>query len=111
MVCYVLLVSRIQIEGDQTFFLPTGIQEKGFCGAVSRSGGTGNPSTIIGTPINFKKVMVNTPSSITFTVVATSNVTGGPSADYISRFGFIFVIANSAASQYSWWGAYTTVGN
>lgn len=92
-------------------FLPSGIQERGFCGAVSRSGGTGNPSTIIGTPANFKKVMSNTPSSITFTAAASSNVTTGPTADYISRFGFIFVMANSAASQYSWWGTYQTVGN
>lgn len=87
-------------------FLPTGIQEKGYCSAESVAG-----PVRAGTGVNFKKIMVNTPSSITFSSIATSGVTSGPTALNISRFGFGFQIQNSGSGIYNWYGTYQTVGN
>ena len=108
MVCYALSASRIQIEGDQTFFLPTGIQEKGYVGTGQQaSGGAGNISAM---GVNFKKTMVNTPSSITFTAITSTNISSGPTAQDINRFGFYMTVTCSA-TPFKWSGTYVTVGN
>lgn len=88
-------------------FLPTGIQEKGYCGATGISGGQG------GMGINFKKIMVNAPSSLTLTV-AYDDGSGGtktPTAVGITRFGFFLTVTSSAGITYARGYTYQTVGN
>lgn len=101
------------IEGDlinfipqQMEFLPTGIQEKGYCSAESVAG-----PVRAGTAVNFRTKMSNTPSSVSFSSIATTGVTSGPSALNINRFGFGFQIQNSGSGIYNWYGTYQTVGN
>ena len=92
-------------------FLPTGVQEKGYCGAETRSSNSPNAATILGVGVKFTRVMSITPSSITLTAVTNSGLTSGPIAAEISRFGFFIDFNNSGASIYRWSGYYTTVGN
>jgi hypothetical protein len=101
-----VLTSVLHLVPQEMQFLPTGIQEKGYCSAESVAG-----PVRAGTGVNFKKIMVNTPSSITFSSIATSGVTSGPTALNISRFGFGFQIQNSGSGIYNWYGTYQTVGN
>jgi hypothetical protein len=92
-------------------FLPTGIQEKGYVAAGEYAQLGQIVQVSVG--VNFKKVMVNTPSSITLTSTATQYA-GTPTANNITRFGFRFFVAESAnpGGQQTWWaGTYQTVGN
>ena len=88
-------------------FLPTGIQEKGYCGTTGIAGGQA------GHGVNFKKIMVNTPSSITLTQVYTDGLgtTNAPTAVGITRFGFEFNQTASVATTYIRGYTYQTVGN
>lgn len=88
-------------------FLPTGIQEKGYCGTTGISGGQA------GHGVNFKKIMVNTPSSITLTQVYTDGLgtTNAPTANGISRFGFTLIQTASVATTYIRGYTYQTNGN
>lgn len=92
-------------------FLPTGVQEKGYCGAETRSSNSPNAATIMGVGVNFRRVMSTIPSSITLTAVTNSGLTSGPIAGEISRFGFFIDFNNSGVGLYRWSGYYTTVGN
>ena len=107
-VCYALSTTRIHIEGDQTFFLPTGIQEKGYCGmGVYTDGSFGKTYTSVH---NFVKKMVNTPSSLTLTVVNQAYIDSVTAAS-ITRFGFRLDIVPIAVGRSFWEGTYVTVGN
>ena len=98
----------------QMEFLPTGMQEKGFIGATCKAVNSlsGNPGNSTGVGISFKKIMSSTPSSITFSSTNTAGVTSGPTASYITRFGFSMEIDRySGDGLYYWYGTYQTVGN
>lgn len=103
--------NSLRFEPQQMEFLPTGIQEKGY---VSVGGYAQTGQLVeVSTGVNFKKIMVNAPSSITLTSTATQYA-GTPTANNITRFGFRFFVAESAnpGNQQTWWaGTYQTVGN
>lgn len=109
---YFIRTSIFNFTPQEMQFLPTGIQEKGQCagGGYGSGGSAGGQST---TPVNFKKIMSNTPSSITFTRNDTyGGAVSGPSAESISRFGFNLYVRNNAGSTtWGWGGTYQTVGN
>lgn len=101
----------VHLNPQEMQFLPTGIQEKGFvaAGEYAQTGQTVQMSV----GVNFNKIMVSTPSSITLTSSA-SQYAGTPTANNISRFGFRFFVAESAnpGNQQTYWaGTYQTVGN
>lgn len=102
--------SAFSFTPQEMQFLPSGIQEKGYCAASSESvsGGAGRE---ISCGVNFKKIMSNTPSSITFSSISTSGVVSGPFALNMNRFGFGFQITRSSTGAYNWYGTYQTVGN
>lgn len=92
-------------------FLAAGVQEKGYCatGSYVQTGQACQESA----GVNFKKIMSNTPSSITFTATA-SQYAAAPTANNITRFGFRMYVIESANpnNQQTWWaGTYQTVGN
>ncbi len=91
-------------------FLPTGIQEKGFV-AAGYYGSSSIPHAY--STVNFKKIMVNTPSSITFTLTYNGGAPGTmtPTAYGISRFGFLLDVWNTTANSFSGGWTYQTVGN
>lgn len=93
-------------------FLPTGVQEKGFVAAGSKMDvpDADQAAGVTSVGVNFKKIMVNAPSSITTSSTATSNISTVAAAD-ISRFGFRFQADSSGGSVYYWSGTYQTVGN
>jgi len=89
-------------------FLPTGIQEKGYCGmGVYTDGSFGKTYTSVH---NFVKKMVNTPSSLTLTVVNQAYIDSVTVAS-ITRFGFRLDIVPIAVGRSFWEGTYVTVGN
>lgn len=81
-------------------------------GETGRAGGTlyAPSSTIVGLQTNFKKVMQNTPTSITLNATFTNNFSGVV-ATSIDAYGFQiqWTVTNTGAS--SWQGQYVTVGN
>ncbi len=91
-------------------FLPTGIQEKGYA-AAGYYGSSSIPHAY--STVNFKKIMVNAPSSITFTLTYDDGAPGTmtPQAYGISRFGFLFDVWNTTGNSFTWGGTYQTVGN
>lgn len=101
----------VRLDPQEMIFLPTGVQEKGYCGAGDYTANPAFTKTSMG--VNFKKIMVNTPSSITLT--ATSSLYAAtPTANNITRFGFRFNVTESANpnNAETWWaGTYQTVGN
>lgn len=110
-VAYATEANVVRLEPQQMEFLPTGIQEKGYvaAGEYAQSGQVVEMSV----GVNFKKIMVNTPSSITLTSTATQYA-GTPTANNITRFGFRFFVAESGnpGNQQTYWaGTYQTVGN
>lgn len=110
-VCYAILSTRIHIVGEQNYFLPTGIQEKGYCAAGDYSSGTALSKSSVG--VCFKRTMSNVPSSVTLTTVS-SQYAATPTANNITRFGFRLNVAelSNPSNAETWWaGYYTTVGN
>lgn len=106
---YMLTATRLHLAPQGMEFLQAGVQEKGYCGGkISAAGGAGNE---IGSGVNFKKIMSNTPSSITFTAITSTNVSSGPTATGINRFGFLFSVITTASIPTTWNGTYQTVGN
>jgi hypothetical protein len=102
-------------------FLPTGIQEKGYVGGGNSMSGTSavsaSPYEGVYYATNFKKIMVNTPASITLTTDSSNN-SATLIVDRINRFGFLYRVNYSAGSSYAgtntqtWIGSfYQTVGN
>lgn len=92
-------------------FLPTGIQEQGNSGGSNTSDGS-TAGIIHSNTVNFRRVMVNAPSSVTFSVVSTTGtISVGPDARNITRWGFRFYIQRDTAGDYMWTGSFTTVGN
>jgi hypothetical protein len=71
------------------------------------AGGGGN---IAAMGVNFKKIMVNTPSSITFSAITSTNISSGPTAQDINRFGF-YATVTCSTTPFKWSGTYQTVGN
>lgn len=109
-VCAMYSSTRYHIVGGQFMFLPSGIQEKGFCAAGNAAGGSASGDGVI-TPINFKKVMANTPSSLTLSLIDGLEY-NTPSIENMNRFGAAFYLSSSTDSGLFWWkGTYTTVGN
>ena len=110
---YSLEANVMHLQPQEMIFLPTGIQEKGFMAAggyneasVTQAGKYGHSG------VNFKKVMVNTPSSITATSVNSLGSSLTPTASDITRFGFKFRCQTvTGTGEYYWSGYYTTVGN
>jgi hypothetical protein len=104
--------NSIRFEPQQMEFLPTGMQEKGYCAAGSRNDTTDADTAADRSDngVNFKKIMVNIPSSITFTSVATLG-SPTPTANDITRFGFRMRVENGSSGIFYWTGYYTTVGN
>jgi len=91
-------------------FLPTGVQEKGYCAGGSAAGGSAIGDSVM-TPINFKNIMVNTPSSLTLTLI-DGNEYLTPSIESMNRFGAGFFLSSSTDAGLFWWkGTYQTVGN
>lgn len=104
----------VNFQLQEMQFLPTGIQEKGFA-----SGGTLANNTVTTAAsefyfgVQFRKTMVNTPSSITVTSVASVNLTIDPPTTIdITRFGFnLAAVRVSGNGLYRFSGTYLTVGN
>ena len=106
---YFIDIDRFFFSPEPLRFLPPGQQEKGFA-SVGHSRAIGFNQSCV----NFNKVMVNTPSSITWTPVAQQNVTAGPDAGNgaITRWGMPIAISNNVTSGTAGWsGYYETVGN
>jgi hypothetical protein len=93
---------------QQMEFIPTGIQEKGYVGMGQQAAGGGGNIAAMG--VNFKKIMSNTPSGITFTAITSTNISSGPTAQDINRFGF-YATVTCSATPFKWSGTYQTVGN
>ena len=87
--------------------LAAGNQETGMCGGT---GQTAAVNLFIDMPINFKTVLTNTPTSITFVGLQTGNA-NAPSADTFHIYGCRMFWQAPATGQTSWIGSYTTVGN
>lgn len=101
-----------KLEDVGSDFLPSGIQEKGFCAAYgTQTVGTGSVPNV-GNGVNFRKVMSFTPTSITLTLVASTGTFTGPTVTSITRFGFAFYIRwGSGLVDFNWNGTYQTAGN
>lgn len=105
-----VLTSVLHLVPQEMQFLPTGIQEKGYCAAGNAAGGSSSGDGVI-TPINFKKIMVNTPSSLTLTLIDGHEYLT-PSIESMNRFGAGFYLSSSTDAGLFWWkGTYQTVGN
>jgi hypothetical protein len=86
-----------------------GQPEKGVAGPLSW--GTAGVSTdTFRTSTNFKSVMVNVPSSITLTTLASSN-SSAPTVDTITNHGFTHHVNPSANGAGFYQSTYLTVGN
>jgi hypothetical protein len=110
-------IARLQLKADQLSRLGSkttgtvqaaGAAETGFCGVNSQVSVAA--STVIATAVNFKTVMSNVPSAITFHTSVSNNNTG-PTATSITVYGFILTITATATALTDWFGTYTTVGN
>lgn len=89
-------------------FLPTGVQEKGYFGVGQQAaGGAGNIAAV---GVTFNRKMSNTPSAITFTSITSTNISSGPTAQDINRFGFYGTVTCSA-TPFKWSGTFVTTGN
>ena len=84
-----------------------GKQETGFCGVDQVAAGAG---VTVGQGVNFKTVMTNVPSSVTFSS-STSGNTSGNNLNTFTKYGFAFTITSTGAGRFFNYGSYTTVGN
>lgn len=95
------------LKSNKAVTLLAGNQETGYVALANNNGtNAGNPN-IVG--VNPKTLWLSTPSSITFTADATTNI-NAPFASDLTQNGFGFAATQPAAGFTRWLGTYTTVG-
>lgn len=92
---------------DGPIVLATGHQETGFCGIQGYSPGAASG---IGSPINFKMVMTNAPSSVTLATGSSTNMSSKQVISIDKYGGFLNIVCAATGNAY-YYGDYTTVGN
>lgn len=97
------------ITANAPIKLRTGNQETGYCGMQQYAGAAGGTNYSVG--VNFKTVLTNVPSSISFSGSTTNNLSAGPSATGGSIYGFNVVAVPSATGSFTCNATYATVGN
>ncbi len=85
----------------------SGVSESGKAGGTGYVPGAGQNT---GFCVNFKRTMINTPSSITLSAGFTSNV-GSVAATAIDTLGFNLQMPGSSTGLVTWQGLYSTNGN
>lgn len=88
--------------------LLAGNQETGFCGAQGTVSGGGQA---VGVGVNFKTVLTNVPTSLTFTVSGSNNFSSGPNSGFYTVYGCFMNATLAAAGNGFWFGKYVTSGN
>lgn len=101
-------VPAVTFLGKSPVQLQTGNQETGHCGGGNSNGAAGGTNYWT---TNYKTVMTNQPTSMTFTAESTLN-TGAPFLSSVSDiYGFTLGQVGIAAGPTTWIGTYLTVGN
>jgi hypothetical protein len=85
-----------------------GAAETGFCGVEFQAAGANDFG---GQGVNFKTIMVNAPTSITFSNTSNTNIGAGPTAANITIYGFRMFVQSAAGGAAYWVGTYQTNGN
>ena len=111
------LLARLQIASEararqRGVYRPVqspGAQQVGYCSLRSPSAGAGQQ---IGVGLNFVPVLSTTPTGLSFTAIASTNVGSGPSvtAGTLTPYGCEVTVSAAAAGPVLWTGKYTTVG-
>ena len=111
------LVARLQIadearrrrRGVYRSVQSPGAQQVGYCSIR-------NPSVTaaqqVGVGVSFVPILSNTPSGLTFTTIASSNVGSGPTVTpgTLTPYGCEVTVTAAASGAIVWTGKYTTVG-
>lgn len=88
---------------------PSGMSLKGFWSV--RWGASSGAGNVWGSAVSFPSILSGTPTSLTFTTIASSNVASGPTSGNFTQWGCDASVTASAAGAGFWIGTYVTVGN
>lgn len=105
--CVGISTFSAQMYVASSTILSSGNQETGYIGVYINNASAPNASV----SVNFKNVMINTPSSITLTSTSASGVTSAPTVQNISKYGFTASFVGDTGEGDYWYGTYTTAGN
>ena len=113
----VALLARLQIADEarqrrRGVYRPVqspGAQQVGYCSIRYPSASAGQR---VGVGLNFVPILSNTPTGLTFTTIAGTNVGSGPTvtAGTMTQYGCEVTVTASAAGAVLWTGKYTTQG-
>ena len=86
-----------------------GAQQVGYCSSRSPSVTGGQQ---VGVGVSFVPTLSNTPTGLTFTTIASTNVGSGPSvtAGTLTPYGCEVTVTANVSGAVVWTGKYTTVG-
>jgi len=111
------LVARLQISDEarrrqRGVYRPVqspGAQQTGYCSIRFPSASAGQQ---VGAGLNFVPVLSKTPTGLTFSAIASSNVGSGPTVTpgTLTPYGCEVIVTAAAAGPVLWTGKYTTVG-
>lgn len=111
------LVARLQIADEagrraRGVYRPVqspGAQQVGYVSMRNPSAGAGQ---VVGAGVSFVPVLSSTPTSLTFTQIAASNVASGPSVTpgTLTPYGCEVTVTAAGSGAVVWTGTYTTVG-
>jgi hypothetical protein len=83
---------------------PAGLAVKGFWSV--RWGSTSGAGNVWGGPLQFPAVFAATPSGVTFTALASSNVASGPTIDNLTMWGCDVSVTSAGSGAGYWVGTY-----
>ncbi len=88
---------------------PAGMPLTGYLSV--RWGASSGAGNVWATAVQFPTICANVPTGLSFSVINSSNVSSGPTAQNFTRYGCEVKWTASAAGAGNWAGTYTTIGN